>query len=97
MNSSNIKRAASKMYINNPYHHDFVFQEANYFTAKKLFLTSFDLIRILFYMFVVVKVGMKAPQYLMFRRKNYLNHPDYMLINEAEYEQIRDAESVAKI
>lgn len=97
MNNQNLKRAASKMFVNNPYHHDFIFQEATYFSFKKLLFTTFDLVRIFFYVFVVVKVGMKAPQYLMFRKTNYLNHPDYMLIDQAEYERIRNAESAAKI
>lgn len=97
MNNPNLRRATSKMIVNNPYHHDFVFENATYFSFKKLFFTSFDLIRIFFYVFVVVKVGMKAPQYLMFKRKNYLNHPDYLLINEAEYQKITNPESEAKI
>ncbi len=97
MNNLTLKRFASKMVVNNPYHHDFVNNEATYFNLKKLFFTSFDLMRIFLYVLFVVKVGMKAPQYLIFRKNNYLNNPDYMLIDQNEYERIRNGESAAKI
>lgn len=84
MNNIILRRFTSKMNVNNPYHHGFSIIDADYFTVKKFIFAAFDLMRIYFYIFVVLKVGMKAPQYLMFRRKNYLNNPDYMLINPSE-------------
>jgi len=89
----NLRKAAQKMFVNNPFHHDFIFENATYFSFKKLFFTSFDLIRIFAYVFVAVKVGMKAPQYLMFKRRNYLNHPDYMMIDQAEYEKLTNKDT----
>lgn len=97
MNNPNLRRSASKMFVNNPYHHDFIFQDATYFSFKKLIFTSFDLVRVFFYVFLIVKVGMKAPQYVMFKRNNYLDHPDYMLIDQAQYEKIKKAQSEEKI
>jgi len=96
MNNPNFKRFASKMIVNNPYHHDFVFENATYFSLKKLFFASFDLLRIFFYVFVLVKVGMKAPQYILFKKNNYLNNPDFMLVNQAEYEKIKNPDSAVK-
>jgi len=93
MNNPNLKRGAYKMMVNNPYHHDFVFNEATYFSFNKLFFTTFDLVRVFAFVFVVLKCGMKAPQYLMFKRKNFLNHPDYLLVDETEFDKLRNSES----
>ncbi len=92
MSNPNLKRGAQKIFVNNPFHHDFVFETASYFSFKKLFFTAFDLVRIFFYAYVTIKVAMKGPQYLMFKRSNFLNHPDYMLIDENEYEKMKSSE-----
>ena len=67
------------------YHHDFVANQQLQKTKMKFALSMFDFARIIFYLYIGLNVGLHLPQYILYRRKNFKNNPDYLLFQEADF------------
>ena len=93
MNSflSRFKFTTQRMSVNNPFHHDFALNDPKYYTSSNFLVVAFDLGRIVLYMAITLKLVMKAPSFILFKRTNFLNNPDYMLIaNETEFNKLAE-------
>ncbi len=61
------------------YHHDFNPEHISSKTPLNLFLVNFDGFRVVYYMFVILSFTVSLPAYVLFRSKNYVSNPDYLL------------------
>jgi hypothetical protein len=88
--SGKVKPKSERIEIQNPYHHNFKLNNSylKKRSAEKTFFELFDLARILGLVFIVVKIGMKMPSYVFFRRTKFENNPDFMLCDQAYFEQL---------
>jgi hypothetical protein len=67
------------------YHHDF---HPKTKLGRELFLLgAFDFARILFYLYLAIKVGTHLPQFLLFGRRRHINNPDYLMFSDTEFEK----------
>jgi hypothetical protein len=67
------------------YHHNFAPRSIN---DRRVLLTgAIDYLRILFYLYIAIKVGTHLPQFLLFTRRRHVNNPDYLLFSEADFEK----------
>jgi hypothetical protein len=79
-----------KIEIHNPYHHNFEYNLNFERTNKKIFFELFDILRVFGALFIAIKIGMKFPSYVFFRRnkESYENNPDFMLCNQLEFQRL---------
>ena len=75
-------RVAKKTFC---YHHDFVPKSGK--NRMQLATGFFDYVRILFYIYMSLKIGTHLPQLLLFTRRRHVNNPDYLLFSEADFEK----------
>ena len=73
-----------------PYHHDFHLGHFNK-TAADFGLALFEFGRILFYVYFTVKVAVNLPSFILFRKKQFLNNPDYALCDQETYHKMQIA------
>lgn len=88
--NSKLRQAAARMNINNPYHHDFLYNGEKYFNFRNLIFTTFDLVRVYVIAFILVKLTIKAPSFLFFCKTNYINNPDYMLVSQEDFIKLQE-------
>jgi len=67
-----------------PYHHDF---NPGHFDKSKLDygMALFEFARIFFYVYFTFKVVVHSPSLLAFRKKHFLNNPDYAICDQDTY------------
>lgn len=61
------------------YHHDFNPEHISKQTPLNVFLVNFDGLRVAYYVFVIFSIGVSLPFYVLFRSKNYVSDPDFLL------------------
>jgi hypothetical protein len=71
-----------------PFHHDF---NPGHFDKKPfdLGLAMFEFARIFFYVYFTFKVVTHSPSLIAFRKKNFLNNPDYMLLDAETFTKVK--------
>lgn len=74
--------------VENPYHHNFNYDFNFERTKKKIFFDVFDILRVFGAAFIIIKIGMKFPSYVIFRRTKFENNPDFMICDQAEFERL---------
>jgi hypothetical protein len=84
----NLKTKKKMIEIHNPYHHNFELDYNFERSSKKIFFDVFDILRIFLAGFIVIKIGMKLPSYILFRRNKFENNPDFMICDQAEFERL---------
>ena len=78
-----------KIEFHNPYHHNFQLNYDEFSRDKtKMFFTAFDLFRVFGAAFVIIKIGMKLPSFILFRRSKFENNPDFMLVDQSQFEML---------
>jgi hypothetical protein len=73
-----------------PYHHDFHPGHFN-ITGLDFGLALFEFARIFFYVYFTTKVVISLPSFIVFRKKKFLNNPDYALCDTESYQKAKIA------
>lgn len=70
-----------------PFHHDF---NPGHFNKTNLdfSLALFEFGRIFFYVYFTVKVVTNMPSFIAFKKRNFLNNPDYVLCDQETYQKL---------
>jgi hypothetical protein len=76
----------------NPYHHDF--NPGN--LSSNQALVAFDFLRIIFYSFLIAKISINSVSFLLFRKKNFQNNPDFAIIDEKTFLSLKSEKEVSK-
>ena len=71
-----------------PYHHDFNPGHFNK-TGTDFALALFEFGRIFFYIYFTAKVVVNLPAFIVFRKKKFLNNPDYALCDTESYQKVK--------
>jgi hypothetical protein len=74
----------------NPFHHDF-HPDLTPKTRKDVAFIIFDYARVLIYGYVGLKLIVHSLSFIAFRKKKFLNNPDYVIVDAQTY-----ADSIAK-
>lgn len=83
-----LRRFGKKTFCSlNHYHHDYVpgKQPKNFL---ELSLGLFDFGRAMLYLFLITKVILTAPSFILFRKTKFSNNPDYALCDEATFTKL---------
>lgn len=65
----------------NPYHHDF---NPGHLSENQG-LVAFDFVRVVFYSVFLANISLNSLSFLLFRRKKFLNNPDYIIVDEKTF------------
>jgi hypothetical protein len=76
-----------RRFFSNHYHHDFEPGHIPKTTLYNVGLVAFDGARLLLYLFLTIKLTMKAPSFIFFRKNKFTNNPDYMLYDQTTIEK----------
>ena len=83
-------KSKPQLMVQNPYHHNFIFNFDKKRDTQKIIFDAFDLLRVFGVAFFIIKIGMKLPSYALFRRTKFENNPDFMLCDQAQFEKMEN-------
>lgn len=67
--------------LGSPTHHDYHKEK----DVEQIYYLVFEYLRVIFYMALGFKLIQHAPNLIAFRKKHFLNNPDYMIADEKDF------------
>lgn len=71
------------------FHHGFIPGHIPENTLRNALLGGFDTLRVVLYIALIYKAFVKAPSFILFRRSEFKNNPDFRLLDRESLEKLK--------
>jgi hypothetical protein len=81
-------KIARKRFSHDEYHHGFRPGKIPEGNALNYSLIAFEALRITLYLYLGIRLLVKAPSFILFKKVKFDNNPDYLLHDQTSVEQV---------